>query len=186
MTDTNPLLREEFRIPFDRIRADHVVPAIQELLRDARTRLDAITSGRAVRTYENTLAALDSFAEPLEYAMGVVRHLESVATTPALRAAYNATQPEVSAFFSSLPLNAPLWHAVQAFATTEEAKALIGTRKRYLTKTIDTFRRHGAELDPAGKARLEEIDLELTKITTKFAENVLDSTNEFELVIQDE
>ena len=53
----------------------------------------------------------------------------------------------------------------------------------YLTKTIDAFKRHGAELDPAGKARLKEIDVELAEITTKFSENVLDSTNAFELVI---
>ena len=61
-----------------------------------------------------------------------------------------------------------------------------GTRQRFLKKTIDSFRRHGAELDPAGKKRLDEIDVELATLTTKFGENVLDSTNEFELVIDDE
>jgi oligopeptidase A len=75
---------------------------------------------------------------------------------------------------------------VQAFATTEEAKQLTGTRKRFLKKTIDSFRRHGAELDPDGKKRLSAIDVELGTLTTKFAENVLDSTNAFELVVHDE
>ena len=186
MTDTNPLLREEFRVPFDRVTAAHVEPAIARLLRDARLRLEAIANGPASRTYESTLAALDNFTEPLEYAIGVVRHLESVATTPELRAAYNGAQPEVSAFFSSLPLNARLWKAVQAFAATDEAAALTGTRQRFLKKTVDSFRRHGAELDSAGKKRLEEIDVELTKITTRFSENVLDSTIAFELLIDDE
>ena len=51
---------------------------------------------------------------------------------------------------------------------------------------MEAFRRHGAELDPAGKKRLEVIDVELTQLTTKFSENVLDSTNAFELVIADE
>ncbi len=69
---------------------------------------------------------------------------------------------------------------------TPEAKPLKGTRRRFLTKTLDSFRRHGAELDAAGKKRLEDIDVELTKLTTKFSENVLDSTNAFELVIADE
>ena len=63
---------------------------------------------------------------------------------------------------------------------------LTGERRRFLHKTVDTFRRHGADLDPAGKKRLEAIDVELTQITTKFAENVLDSTNAFELVITNE
>ena len=69
---------------------------------------------------------------------------------------------------------------------TEEARSLSGARKRFLEKTIDNFRRHGAELDAAGKARIAEIDVELSKLTIRFSENVLDSTNEFELVITDE
>ena len=58
--------------------------------------------------------------------------------------------------------------------------------KRYLTKTVDSFKRHGAELPPAGKARLKEIDVALTEVTTKFSENVLDSTNAYELLVEDE
>jgi oligopeptidase A len=124
--------------------------------------------------------------EGLDYAMAVVRHLESVATTPALRAAYNAVQPKVSAFYSSIPLNEGLWKAIQRYASTDEARQLAGTMKRFLTKTIDSFKRHGAELDPAGKARLQEIDVALAEATTKFSENVLDSTNAFDLTITEE
>ncbi|MDQ6760644.1 MAG: M3 family peptidase, partial [Acidobacteriota bacterium] len=182
----NPLLRFEFRIPFDRIEAGHVQPAVKELLSGARSRLDALIAEPAARTFENTMLALDSLTEPLEYAMGIVRHLEGVVTTPELRAAYNEVQPEVSEFYSSLPLNPELWQAIQTYAGSDEAKSLTGTRHRFLKKTVESFRRHGAELDPAGKKRLSEINVELAKLTTKFSENVLDSTNEFELVIQDE
>ncbi len=135
---------------------------------------------------DHPLHALDTMTEKLDYAMSVVRHLESVATTPELRAAHNAVEPKVSAFYSSLPLNEGLWKAIQRYAATEEARALTGTMKRYLTKTIDSFKRHGAELDAAGKARLQEIDVALAEATTKFSENVLDSTNAFDLVIEEE
>src|ERR1019366_5058090 len=81
--------------------------------------------------------------------------------------------------------HAGLWRAVQDFAATEEAGRLEGERRRLLTKTIDNFRRHGANLDPEGKKRLEALNVELTQFTIKFAENVLDSTNAFELVITD-
>ena len=183
---SNPLLEVRFQIPFDQIRADHVEPAISELLRQTRERLDRLTSDPSPRTFANTMDLLDTLTDPLDYAMGIIRHLESVATTPELRAAYNKVQPEVSAFHSSLPLNEPLWNAVKSYSQAEEAKNLTGARKRFLEKTMDSFRRHGAELDPAGKARIAEIDVELTKQTIKFAENVLDSINEFELVIRDE
>ena len=182
----NPLLHFQFLIPFDRIQAEHVEPAVHKLLEDARTRLDALIADPAPRTFDNTLMALDQLGEPLEYAMGIVRHLEGVATTPELRAAFNAVQPEVSAFYAGIPLNEGLWRAIQAVAATPEAASLRGTRQRFLKKTVDSFRRHGAELDPAGKKRLEEIDVELARLTTKFGENVLDSTNAFELVIDDE
>jgi oligopeptidase A len=186
MSDANPLLTPQFRVPFDRIRAEHVQPAVAELLRDARARLEAIAAEPGPRTFGNTLRALDDLTEPLDYAMGVVRHLEAVATYPELRAAFNAAQPEVSAFYSSIPLHEGLWKGLKEFAATPEGAGLSGPRLRFLVKTMDTFRRHGAELDPAGKKRLKELDVELTRLTTKFAENVLDSTNQFELVITDQ
>src|SRR5216684_4847794 len=185
-SEPNPLLRIEFRAPFDKIRPEHVQPAVEQLLEDARRRLDHLIDTPGPRTFANTMQALDYLTEPLEYAMGVVRHLTGVANTPELRAAFNAVEPQVMAFYASLPLNEGLWNAVKAFSATEEARALKGARARFLKKTIDSFRRHGAELDPAGKQRLQEIDVEMSKLTTKFSENVLDSTNAYELVIRDE
>jgi oligopeptidase A len=182
----NPLLAIRFRIPFDQIHAGHVEPAIQQLLVDAQARLDASAAHRGQRTFENTLLALDDATEHLEYAMGVVRHLEAVSTYPELRAAYNAVQPEVSAFYSRIPLNEGLWEAVKSFATMDEGLSLEGTKRRFLKKTMDSFRRHGADLPPEGKRRLSELDVELAKLTTRFSENVLDATNAFELVIEDE
>src|ERR1700723_1368384 len=146
----NPLLEISFRVPFDKIQAADVEPAIDALLVRAHNRLeDTIIS-------TDPLRALDTTTENLDYAMAVVRHLESVATTPDLRAAYNAVQPKVSAFYSGLPLNEDLWKAIQRYAASDEGRSLNGTMKRYLTKTVDAFKRHGALLDPAGKARLKE------------------------------
>src|SRR5579883_755024 len=182
----NPLLAFEYRIPFDQVKPEHVEPAIDQLLADAHKRLDDIIRCPAPRTYANTMQALDDLTIQLDYAMNITRHLEGVATTPELRAAYNAVQPKVAAFYSSLPLNEELWKAIQRYAAGDEARSLTGTLRRYLTKTIDAFKRHGAELDPAGKARLKEIDVALAEATTKFSENVLDSTNAWDLTVTDE
>ena len=184
--DSNPLLTPRFRIPFDRIRAEHVERAMSQLLTDAKARLEALAGSEEAPGFQNTMHELDNLTEPLEYAMGVVRHLESVATYPELRAAFNAAQPAVSAFYSGIPLNEGVWKRLKRFAASGEGGQLTGPRRRFLVKTMDSFRRHGAELDPAGKKRLEELDVELTQLTTKYAENVLDSTNEFELIIEDE
>ena len=182
----NPLIRLGFEIPFDQIDASHVGPAVDTLLAEARAAIDAIAAHDGPRTYDNTLGALEDATEALELAMTTVGHLESVATTDALREAYNDNVPKVSAFWSELAMNEGLYQAVRAFSKTEEAGALPPTRKRFLEKTLDDFRRHGAELKPADKQKLQAMEVELTKLTTEFGQNVLDETNAFELVVRDE
>ncbi len=176
----NPLTEIQFRVPFHQIEAPHVEPAVDELLTDANRHVEAAVAD------PNPLKAIDIMTERLDYALSVVRHIESVATTPAFRAAFNAVQPKASAFYSSIPLNEGLWKAIKAYAATEEGSSLQGTYRRFLKKTIDSFKRHGADLDAAGKARLKEIDVALAEATTKFAEHVLDATNAWEMVVTDE
>src|SRR3982751_1319811 len=164
MPNQNPLTHIEFQIPFDQIRAEHIQPAIAQLLEEARANQKALSESTGPRTFENTLRALEKLTEKLDYAMRIVGHLEGVTTYPELRAAYNAVQPEVSAFYTNIVLDAGLWRILKEYAATPEAGSLKGTRKRLLTKTIDSFRRHGADLDPAGKKRLSEIDVELPQL----------------------
>ncbi len=173
-------------IPFDRVKPEHVGPALDALLEKARTDVSAIATSADAPTYENTLHALDRVTEALEMASGVVEHLESVATTPALREAWTQAQPAVSQFWSELPFDPKLFARLVAFSETSEAKALVGPRRRHLDKLLEEFRRHGAGLDAAGKKELTEVDVELAKLTTKFAQNVLDATNAWDLVVDDE
>ena len=183
---SNPLLSERFPIPFDAITAEHVKPAIALLLMQMQQRVDHLGSPQTPRTYADVPLALDSATEPLDFAMGVVRHLENVATTPELRAVYNEIQGPVSLFYTSIPLHEQLWEAVKAVAGGREADELPPVHQRYLKKTVRGFRRAGADLDAERKKKLEEMEVALTKATTKFAENVLDATNAFELIITDE
>lgn len=182
----NPLLHFQFEIPFHEIRAEHIEPAITTLVERARATIESIAADPSPRTYDNTLLALDQSTEPLEWAMGIVSHLEAVSTHEALRKAYNAVQPIVAEFYASIPLHAGLWRALQAYAKSSEAAELDPTRTRYLRKLVDDFRRNGADLTPERKQRLADIDVELANVTTRFAQHALDSTNAWELVITDE
>src|SRR5690606_31485546 len=58
-------------------------------------------------------------------------------------------------------------------------------QQRFMQKTLEEFRREGARLDPEGKKELERIDRELSLETTRFSQNVLDSTNAFELFVDE-
>jgi oligopeptidase A len=186
MSDHNPLLSEDFLIPFDRIRAEHVEPGIKEVLARGQKRLDALAGSAGPGTFDTTLGTLDEITSWVSERIAPAPHLVHVAETPELREAYNAVLPEISAFWTRLPLNAELWGRLKAYASTQEARSLEGVHKRHLEKTLAEFRRAGADL-PAGKReRLEEINVELSRLSQKFSENVLDATAGWERPVEDE
>jgi len=182
----NPLLRDDFRIPFHEIQAEHVEPGVTRALAEAQEAIDALARSEAPPTWENTMARLDRVTERLGRVITPARHLVSVAETKELRSAYNQVLPEISAFWSRLPLDEELWARVKAFAATEEAAGLSGVRRRHLDKTVREFERAGADLPPEAKARLQELRVELAQLQQKFSENVLDATAAYELLVTDE
>ncbi len=183
---TNPLLGDlDARLPFDTLTAAHVVPGITALIDEASAALAAIGAVTAP-TWANTLGALDAATARLETAMGLVDHLEGVLGDPALREAYNAVQPQVSAFYSKLGRDEALFGACEAFAATPAAATLPTDQARFLETTLDAFRRAGVALAPDAKAQVEAIDVELTERTTRFAQNVVDSSDAWSLDVTDE
>lgn len=180
----NPLTNPALPLPFDRVKPEHIEPAIMSLISDAQEALETIASGPA-STYESTFAALERATERLELSMGIVEHLESVKSSDELRAAYNKVLPHVSQFYSSIALHEGLYRALRNFAIRDET-SLTPTQQRYVRKTLEDFERHGAELPPEGKKQLQAIDRQLSEKTTSFSQNVLDGTNAFELLVDEE
>ncbi len=179
----NPLLADQFQIRFRDIDAPHVEPGVREILESAQERIDALAEDPAPRTYANTIQVLDEITQRVSEGLTPIHHLLSVAETPELREAYNVVLPEITQFWSRLPLNEGLWRQVKAFSEQPEAKALEGLEARHLAKTVREFQRAGAELPEDKKARLEEIRLELAKLQRKFSENVLDATADYSLLV---
>jgi oligopeptidase A len=126
--------------------------------------------------------ALEESTINLENAMGLVRHLEAVSNSPELRAAIETIEPELSAFYAAIPLNEGLWKALGKV----ETDGLAAIERRNLEKRIEAFERHGARLEAPAKERLLAIEVELQRLCTKFSQNVLDATNAFELIVEDE
>jgi oligopeptidase A len=185
-TELNPLLVQELPIPFHLIETDHVVPGIREALARAEADLDALIAWEGERTYENTIQRLDDIGDSLGRVIRPVAHLVAVMNTSELRTAYNEVLPEFSAFYARVPLNAGVWRAVKSYADSPAARELEGVRKRHLEKTVRAFVRAGADLPQESKSRVEALRVELSRVQTTFSNNVLDSTNAFELVVTDE
>ncbi|MEM7145418.1 MAG: M3 family metallopeptidase [Verrucomicrobiota bacterium] len=185
----HPFLTTQFHIPWTTLTPNHVEPGITQALHSAQQNLDALATTDFEPdslTFDNTILALEEATEELSQAWGLVGHLDSVNNSDDLREAYNNMLPKVSDFFSGIVLNDGIWNRIKTYADTKEAKSLTDIRKRLFDETLEDFRQNGADLPPDQKQRLRELEAELAQLTQKFSENVLDSTNAWELVITDE
>jgi oligopeptidase A len=183
----NPFLSPEFQVRWSQHTADKIGPAIKHALTGAQVAIDAIAALSLDQvTYENTFAALEQSTEQLGLAWGKVTHLQSVADAPELREAHNEMLPAVSGFYARIPLNPELWSRLRAFAESDAGQAMDGIHRRFIDETVADFREAGADLPEEKRQRLEAIQGELAQLTQKFSEHVLDSTNGWDLVIEDE
>ncbi len=184
---TNPFLDPAFTVRWSQLTPERIGPAIEAALTRAQAAIDAIAGADLARLdYANTFLALEKATEELNIAWGKVTHLQSVADSPALREAHNALLPQVSAFYAKIPLNPELWRRLRAFAATPAARALTGIHRRFVDETVLDFQQAGADLPADKRARLEALQSELAQLTQKYSENVLDATNAWQLVIEDE
>jgi len=187
MTSSHPFFSDQYHIPWDSLTADHVEPSIDTALKNAEANIEKIRQlSEASVTYENTYAALEVASLDLDRAWGRLNHLDSVSNNDDQRAALNAVLPKVTAFYSSIPLDAAIWSKLKAFAESPAATELDDTQKRYVEETCASFIQSGADLPDEKKARVAEIQSRLSEVTQKFGENVLDSTNAWELIVEDE
>ncbi|MEO1843255.1 MAG: M3 family metallopeptidase [Akkermansiaceae bacterium] len=183
----HPFLANEFHVRWSQLVPEKVEGDIEAAITQAQERIDAICAITAEdATYENTFGALDDASESLDRGWGRLNHLDSVRDNKAQRDVLNKMLPKVTAFSASVPLNSELWSALKAFAESSDAKGLDAVCARFVEETCAEFRDAGADLAPGQKARMSELQSELAEVTQKFSENVLDSTNAFELVVDDE
>ncbi|MDH4324542.1 MAG: M3 family metallopeptidase [Betaproteobacteria bacterium] len=183
MTD-NPLLEFSGLPRYADIRPAHVTPALDLLLVEARA---------AVARAEQAPPAWDAFVAPLEdaterlgRAWGQVSHLHAVLDSAELRAAYNENLPKLTQFWTELGHNEALFAKYRALRAAPEFSALTPARQRIVDNALRDFRLGGAELPASAKPRYAQIQDELAGLGAKFSENLLDATNAFSQVIEDE
>ncbi|MFM7482924.1 MAG: M3 family metallopeptidase [Burkholderiaceae bacterium] len=182
---TNALLDFTDLPRFDLFQLSHVTPAIAQLLADARTTVAQLEQSEAIG-WDAFVVPLEAVTERLGRAWGVVGHLNAVVDTPELRATYNENLPKVTEFWTALGQNLKLFEKYKALQASAEYASLSAARKRIVDNAVRDFRLGGAELADAQKARFAEIQEQLAGWSTRFSENVLDATNAYELIIDDE
>jgi oligopeptidase A len=183
----HPFLSPDFQVRWSTLVPEAIEPDIRHALEMAKAAIERICGQNpATATYESTFLALENATEELGRGWGRLQHLDSVSDNPAQREALNKMLPEVSGFYSSIPLNERLWSVLKAVGEAPETAGLDSVGKRFVEETLADFRQSGADLPAERKQRIAGIEAELSKLTKQYAEHVLDSTNVWELVITDE
>jgi oligopeptidase A len=180
--ENNPLLDFSGLPRFADIRPQHVTPAIELLLSDARSTVSAAEN--AAPSWEAFIAPLEDANERLGRAWGQVAHLHAVMDSPELREVYNANLPPVTKYWTELGHNLRLFEKYKALRSSPEFEQLSSARKRIVDNAIRDFRLGGAELAAEKKKRFAEIQEELARLAAKFSENLLDATNAFSVFIE--
>jgi len=180
--DDNPLLEDLELPPFSRIRAEHVLPAVQTLLGRGRGRVAEVLDAAEEPSWESVVQAIDEMDDRINRAWSPVAHLNAVADNPALREAYNAALPLLSDYAAEMGQNEGLYHSYRRIA---ETRGLDAAQERVLDLALREFRLGGVDLPPARKSYFKELGTRLAELQAKYSENVLDATQAWKKPVGD-
>jgi oligopeptidase A len=172
----NPLCDFDDLPDYAAVRPAHIEPAIDALIAAAEQTLDQVTRPDTPPGWDTVVEPLERATERLGRAWGVVSHLNAVADTPELRAAYNAMLPRVTEFWTRLGQHEGLLRQYQAMEQSAGFAALSPTRQRIIRHALRDFRLGGALLQGAARTRYAEIQERLAALSQTFSEHVLDAT----------
>jgi len=180
----NPLLDFTGLPRFAEIKPEHVAPAIEQLLAENRALAAHLLEEKAQPTWQNFVVPMEDANERLSRAWGPVGHLNAVMNSPELREVYNATLPKITQYYAELGQNLALFNKFKALHSSPEFAGLSAARKKIIENELRDFRLGGAELPDAQKARYLEIQERLSELSSRFSDNLLDSTNDYTLVVE--
>jgi len=187
--ETNPLLVEwntpHQTPPFQAIKHEHFIPAIDATLKEAKEEVDAIINSTDQPTFQNTIVALEICGEKLERATSVLFNLNSAETDDEIQAITREVSPKLSEFSNYVSLDERLFGKVKSVYAQKEKLHLSQEDLQLLEKKYLGFVRSGANLEGDAKKRYAEITTELSQLSLKFGENVLAETNAYQLQITD-
>ncbi len=171
---------------FSKIKPEHTVPAIDQLLAEARSSVEQHLQATQDYTWKNLIEPLENVDDKLSKAWSPVSHMNSVVNSDELRDAYNACLPKLSAYSTEMGQNEDLFKAYRFIADSDEFATLDTAQQKIIRNALRDFKLSGIDLDNEKKQRYKEISQELSALASSYEENVLDSTNAWSKLIRDE
>ena len=182
----NPLLNITDLIDYAAVRPEHVMPAVKKLAADLEKALARATAPETPATWDAVVVPLEEASLAFSRSWGAIGHLQSVVDTPALRDAFNEALPLATDLYLRISQDEALYKKYLGIEKSDAFKALSPVRQRIIRREIRDFELSGAALPKEKRDRVKAIGQELSLLSQKFGENLLDATNAFELVLPDE
>ncbi len=182
----NPLLADAKLPLFPQIRAEHVEPAIDELLANARSVVENCLQANSEYTWENLVEPIANAEDRLSKAWSPVSHLNSVVNSDELREAYNACLPKLSEYSTEMGQNQGLYNAYRQIAASDAFATLETAQQKIINNALRDFTLSGIGLDEDKQQRYKAISLEQSNLASKYEENLMDATNAWKKHITDE
>ena len=172
----NPLFTDQ-RLPrFDKIQPQHIEPAIDHLLAEQRQQIDDLLKNDTTPDFQNFVLVLDAMSERLSRVWSPISHMNAVINSPALREAYNNCLVKISEFATEMGQNKALYQVYKTVSDSGEYSQLDVPARKMIDNALRDFRLSGVALEVDEKERYKEIKQELSRLASKFEENVLDAT----------
>jgi len=171
--------------PFSKIKNQDFLPAIRQLIEDAKNEIDTIADNKELPSFNNTIEALDYCGEQLDRVTSLFFNLNSAETNAEIQKIAQEISPLLTEFSNDITLNEKLFKRIKAVYEIKNELSLTPEQNMLLERKYKSFSRNGANLPDDKKLELREIDKKLSQLKLKFGENVLAETNKFEMLITD-
>jgi oligopeptidase A len=177
----NPLLCAQDLPPFSEIRPEDVVPALDAQLRENRKRIGDLLNNDRERNWSNLVRPLEEMQDRLDRLWSPVRHLNAVADTEALRAAYNEGLDRLTEYATDLSQNEALYRAYEEM----DKAGLDAAQQQVVAHALRDLRLSGVSLEPGRKRRFKAIQQQLSRLQSRFEQNLLNATQAWSRPIPD-
>ncbi len=178
----NPLLQGQGLPPFADIHAEHVVPAITELLSTVNEELTQLEAN-ITPTWAGLVEPLDRLTERIGWSWSIIGHLMGVKNSPELRAAHEEMQPQVVQFWMRLGQSTNIYQGYKAIKVSAEWATFVPAQTRIIAAAIRDMELSGVGLTGESKQRFNDIQLAMAELANKFSNNVLDATKAYSLTL---
>ncbi len=176
---SNPLLHLAGLPKFNEIKPEHISPAIDNLLTEGRALVESLASSQDAPTWNNFALKLEDHSDKISRAWSQVSHMNAVVNSPKLRESYNENLSKLTDYGSDISQDERLYLKYKAIQASADFTKLTSAQQKIINNEVRDFKLGGAELAEAQKARFKAISEELSKLGSKFEENIMDNTNDF-------